>query len=96
MSYLLTICIAENILKMVAPGTHSHSKYVNPEEMLEFFHKDIPWISKLYGGLPTLSEAEYRDIGYLPWKSEWIFLPRGIPSPLQCNYIFWVRKPLHK
>jgi len=82
------------LLKMVTPGTHSHSKFINPTELLEFFSKDVPWISGLYDGLPTSSEAEIRDVAYLPWRSEWIPLPRGIPSSLQCNYVFWVRKPL--
>jgi len=93
LSYLLTIFLAENVLRMVTPGTHSHSKFINPEELLEFFHKDIGWISQLYNGLPTSNEADIRDLAYLPWKSEWLILPRGTPSQLQCNYILWARKP---
>ena len=94
LSYFLTIFVAENVLRMVAPGTHTHSKFINPSEMLEFFHKDLKWISQLYDGLPTSSEADIRDLAYLPWKSEWLLLPRGTPSQLQCNYILWARKPL--
>jgi len=93
LSYFLTIFLAENVLRMVTPGTHTHSKFINPSEMLEFFHKDLGWISQLYNGLPTSSEADIRDLAYLPWKSEWVLLPRETPSQLQCNYIFWARKP---
>jgi 2-polyprenyl-6-hydroxyphenyl methylase/3-demethylubiquinone-9 3-methyltransferase len=92
-SYFMTIFLAENVLQMVSPGTHSHSKFINPSELTEFFSKDIPWISALYDGKPTLSEAEFRDVAYLPWRSEWALLPRGTPSSLQSNYIFWARKP---
>ncbi|KAI0629141.1 ubiquinone biosynthesis O-methyltransferase [Trametes polyzona] len=37
LSYFLTIFAAEQVLRLVTPGTHTHSKYINPEEMVEFF-----------------------------------------------------------
>ncbi|KAI0820328.1 ubiquinone biosynthesis O-methyltransferase [Trametes gibbosa] len=37
LSYFLTIFAAEQVLRLVTPGTHTHSKYINPDEMTEFF-----------------------------------------------------------
>jgi len=39
LSYVLTILVAEHILRKVTPGTHTHSKYINPSELISFFHK---------------------------------------------------------
>jgi polyprenyldihydroxybenzoate methyltransferase/3-demethylubiquinol 3-O-methyltransferase len=39
LSYVLTILVAEQILGRVTPGTHSHPKYINPSELISFFHK---------------------------------------------------------
>ncbi|OBZ74147.1 Ubiquinone biosynthesis O-methyltransferase, mitochondrial [Grifola frondosa] len=39
LAYLLTIFAAEDVLRMVAPGTHTYSKYINPHELLGFFLK---------------------------------------------------------
>ncbi|KAI0372711.1 ubiquinone biosynthesis O-methyltransferase [Pilatotrama ljubarskyi] len=126
LSYFLTIFAAEQVLRLVTPGTHTHSKYINPDEMLEFFlttplppsdaaaaaaaplDRDCtqapsapasrPWISRLYGGAPLRTEAEVRGIVYLPWKGEWMLVPRGAPGARlwaeACNYLFWVRRPV--
>jgi polyprenyldihydroxybenzoate methyltransferase/3-demethylubiquinol 3-O-methyltransferase len=116
-SYLLTILMAERVLGLVEPGTHTHSKYVNPSELIAFFRDDpsLGWISRTYGqgvgeldiagwlgfgrpdgpvGAPTRTEAEVRGIAYLPWKGTWELLPRGRLGSVECNYLFWVRKPL--
>ncbi|OJT02898.1 Ubiquinone biosynthesis O-methyltransferase, mitochondrial [Trametes pubescens] len=118
LSYFLTIFAAEQVLRLVTPGTHTHSKYINPEEMTEFFLStplppdDVaaldsapagsrtasrPWISRLYGGAPLRTEAEIRGMVYVPWKGEWMLVPRGAPGASvwaeACNYLFWVRRP---
>ncbi|KAI0258711.1 3-demethylubiquinone-9 3-methyltransferase [Gloeopeniophorella convolvens] len=100
LSYLLTILAAEKILRLVEPGTHTHSKYVNPEELIGFFTKPLaegapPWISRTYAqGLPSRAEAEVRGIVYLPWRGDWVLAPRSAaPWSTQCNYLFWGRKP---
>ncbi|KAI8974524.1 ubiquinone biosynthesis O-methyltransferase [Trametes punicea] len=119
LSYFLTIIAAEHLLRLVAPGTHTYSKYINPDEMTEFFlstplppndtaasdgvqtpvrSASRPWISRLYGGAPLRTEAEIRGMVYLPWKGEWMLVPRGAPGASvwaeACNYLFWVRRPL--
>jgi len=39
LAYVLTILAAEQISRKVAPGTHTYSKYINPSELISFFHK---------------------------------------------------------
>ena len=120
LSYFLTIFAAEQMLRLVTPGTHTFSKYINPDELTGFFLEadsvpanpassgdtataasrpsSRPWISRLYGGAPTRTEAEIRGMVYLPWKGEWTLVPRGAPGASlwaeACNYLFWVRRPL--
>ena len=109
---MLTIYAAEQLLRLVTPGTHTWSKYINPDELVGYFleapvtadapteqaHASRPWISRLYGGRPTRTEAEVRGMVYLPWKGEWTLVPRGAPGAEvwaeACNYLFWVRRPL--
>ncbi|KAI0709537.1 ubiquinone biosynthesis O-methyltransferase [Cerioporus squamosus] len=108
LSYFLTIFAAEQALRLVTPGTHTWSKYINPEEMTDFFLQPDsipatsegaarPWVSRLYGGIPPRTEAEVRGMIYLPWKGEWTLVPRGAPGASvwaeACNYLFWVRRP---
>ncbi|KAI0249715.1 S-adenosyl-L-methionine-dependent methyltransferase [Lactifluus subvellereus] len=100
LSYLLTIVAAEKVFRLVEPGTHTFSKFVNPEELVGFFAKPLaqgacPWISRTYShGLPTRTEAEVRGIVYVPWRGDWVLAPRATtPWSTQANYLFWVRRP---
>ena len=60
--------------------------------------KPKPWISTPPAPYtPLRTQAETRGIIYLPWNSEWVLAPRdGITKRFteECNYLFWVRKPL--
>lgn len=107
LAYLLTIVAAEHVLRKVAVGTHTYSKFINPLELVSFFStysspSSIPevsgkrWISRTYDhGLPTRTEAEVRGIIYLPWSGNWQLMSRGATQwgAAECNYLFWVRKP---
>ncbi|EIW79365.1 ubiquinone biosynthesis O-methyltransferase [Coniophora puteana RWD-64-598 SS2] len=56
-----------------------------------------PWISQTHNsGSPTRTEAEVRGLVYVPWKGEWILAPRTWTDwgAAECNYIFWVRRPM--
>ncbi|QRV88802.1 methyltransferase domain protein [Ceratobasidium sp. AG-Ba] len=114
-AYFLSILMAENVLGIVERGTHTHSKFINPSELVAFFRDDLGWISRTFGGsvgeldiagwlgfgrpegpvgAPTRTEAEVRGIAYMPWKGTWELLPRGMLGSVECNYLFWVGKPL--
>ena len=53
-----------------------------------------PWISTPSSSthLPRL-QAELRGLIYNPLQARWILAPRDTWGALECNYIFWVRKP---
>jgi hypothetical protein len=36
--------MAEHALRLVTPGTHTWSKYVNADEMQSFFRDDLKWL----------------------------------------------------
>ncbi|KAG8721402.1 Hexaprenyldihydroxybenzoate methyltransferase, mitochondrial [Ceratobasidium sp. 394] len=114
-SYFLSILMAEHVLGLVERGTHTHSKFINPSELVAFFRDDLGWISRTFGGsvgeldvpgwlgfgrpggpvgAPTRTEAEVRGIAYVPWKGTWELLPRGMLGSVECNYLFWARKPI--
>ena len=53
-----------------------------------------PWISTPSSStyLPRL-QAELRGLIYNPFQARWILTPRDMWGTLECNYLFWVRKP---
>ncbi|PSR90570.1 hypothetical protein PHLCEN_2v4863 [Hermanssonia centrifuga] len=95
LAYFLTIFAAEDLLGFVSKGTHTFSKYVNPEELEGFFRsyrsQSRPWIS---GPVAHRLQAETRGIIFVPWNNEWVLTPRGSKWAEGCNYLFWVRRPL--
>ncbi|KAF9474756.1 ubiquinone biosynthesis O-methyltransferase [Pholiota conissans] len=56
--------------------------------------KARPWITTPASSnyLPRM-EAELRGLVYNPLQARWILAPRGAWGALECNYLFWVRKP---
>ncbi|KAL5523316.1 COQ3 [Sanghuangporus sanghuang] len=99
LAYLLTVFAAEKVLRLVEPGTHTCEKYVKPSELLDFFRSPVgeskrSWITNMYDGIAPRREAEVRGIMYLPWKGAWELVPRGAFGSTECNYLFWVRKPM--
>ena len=62
LSYLLTIVAAEHVLRLVTPGTHTHSKFVKPEELLDFFCKPVG-----HNHLPPLAHSD--ELVPKPWIS---------------------------
>lgn len=102
-AYFLTIFMAEKVMRLVSPGTHTHSQYIKPEELVDAFRDEIGWYRQELGGtslaygkmdiLPERLKLETRGVAYLPWKSAWELGPRGSELAQQCNYFFWIRKP---
>ncbi|THH19596.1 hypothetical protein EUX98_g8742 [Antrodiella citrinella] len=95
-SYFLTIFAAEKLLRLVEPGTHTYTKYVNPSEVISFFQAyrsqdehGTPWIGRLANGVPARIEAETRGMIYVPWDAEWRLSRRGEGWSEYCNYLIW-------
>ncbi|KAJ2936968.1 hypothetical protein H1R20_g150, partial [Candolleomyces eurysporus] len=98
LAYALTILFAEHISGKVSKGTHTFSKYVNPDELLDFFKEYPPnehqkWIEPSAKTYIPRHQAEVRGLIYNPLSASWILAPRNSLLGAQCNYIFWVRKP---
>ncbi|EAU90445.1 3-demethylubiquinone-9 3-methyltransferase [Coprinopsis cinerea okayama7 len=100
LAYTLTILMAEHVLGKVSKGTHTWSKYVNPDELVEFFKnypegapKDQKWISPDASTYLPRHQAELKGLIYNPLSGNWSLGPRNLFAAAQCNYIFWVRKP---
>ncbi|KAG9018376.1 Hexaprenyldihydroxybenzoate methyltransferase, mitochondrial [Tulasnella sp. JGI-2019a] len=98
LAHFLTITMAEDVLKLVSQGTHAYDKYVKPSELISLFRNDLGWIQPTHAPSSSLNvshtQAEVRGMTYIPWSGTWILTPRGVPFELDCNYIFWARKPV--
>ncbi|GAA5993752.1 hypothetical protein JCM5350_008222 [Sporobolomyces pararoseus] len=83
----LTITMAESVLGLVTPGTHTYSKYLKPQELRQFFQQDKGW---------TSTRMEQRGCLYNPLKGEWKLLGQGEFGGLGelGNYFAGIRKPL--
>lgn len=81
---LLTITLAEDLLRFITPGTHTYSKFIKPSEIQEYFE------AKGWKGM------ERRGCMYDPIKGGWRLLGMGEFSGLgeKCNYFAGIRKPL--
>ncbi|SPO24573.1 related to COQ3 - enzyme of ubiquinone (coenzyme Q) biosynthesis [Ustilago trichophora] len=97
LSWFLTIFMAEDVLRLVTPGTHTHHQYINPNELVHFFENHLNWYGKGKTNLPQRLHFETRGTAYLPWKGTWSLAKSetSLPATQQCNYFFWARKPLH-
>ncbi|KAJ7903572.1 S-adenosyl-L-methionine-dependent methyltransferase [Mycena olivaceomarginata] len=86
LAYFLTIFMAEDVLRKVSRGTHTHAKFIRPDELTAFFraypNTKSPWVAAGRGP-PTRTQAEIRGLIYNPLR-----------AAAECNYLFWVRKPL--
>lgn len=88
---LLTIRLAENpLFGFVSPGTHSYAKYLKPNELTQFFNREMLWSDR------TRIDMETRGVIYHPLKGDWVLSsPSDSPVRTQlCNYFFGARKPL--
>lgn len=78
-SYLTTKLVAEDILNIVPRGTHDWKKYVNADELQDFFAQQKGW-----------DEAMFKGCIYVPGLG-WKMLDHGEKVG---NYFFAVRKRL--
>lgn len=100
-SYFLTIFLAEDMLRVVTPGTHRHSQYIHPFEMVDFF-RSLGWIPGerdvlahrplLPNGtpiapLPPRLQYETRGTMYVPGLGQWILVP---PSAVPKDSSSWL------
>lgn len=91
-SRLLAITLAESglpLIGIVPAGTHTYSKFIKPQELVDFFRQQLGWAQS-----HERSDLEIRGCLYNPLTSTWKLLPRDALSEGWCNYFLGVRKPL--
>ncbi|GAA5848856.1 hypothetical protein JCM3766R1_003341 [Sporobolomyces carnicolor] len=83
----LTITMAEHVLRLVTPGTHTYSKYLRPEEVRDFFEREHGWHDCGF---------EQRGCVYDPFAGKWRLLGEGEFGGFGelANYFAGIRKPL--
>ena len=81
-SYIFTILLAEHFLKWVPVGTHSHDKYIAPEEL------------EMYLRAAQSSMLNTSGIGYNLLTKTWSLLDETRPCGLDMNYIMAARKSI--
>ncbi|KAJ3224152.1 Hexaprenyldihydroxybenzoate methyltransferase, mitochondrial [Chytriomyces hyalinus] len=96
-SYLLTILMAEHILRWVPPGTHDHSTYVTPSELESFVRAAER--SPHHPANCSLDIVDTRGIAYLPLENKWQVLDSSTAASkfpfggdLDMNYVMTVVK----
>lgn len=80
---LLTITLAEDVLRLVTPGTHTYHKYLRPTELRDFF-REKGW-----------EAFETRGVPYDPVNGKWRLLDPGAMGGWgeMVNYFAAVRRP---
>ncbi|GES92888.1 3-demethylubiquinone-9 3-O-methyltransferase [Rhizophagus clarus] len=85
LSYILTILLAENTLKIVPQGTHDFQKYLRSDELQEIIEgikNDDKWGKVI----------DITGIGPNPITSKWYKLPDWIPGKLDVNYLLTAQR----
>ncbi|WVR04498.1 3-demethylubiquinone-9 3-O-methyltransferase [Kwoniella sp. DSM 27419] len=104
LSQLLTLTLAEDVLRLVTPGTHTYRKFVKPEELRRFVHAEMggftTWHRNENASDVRIDEVgETRGIAYDPLKGVWR-LWGGVEGSYikelgeKCNYMYHARKRL--
>lgn len=102
LSQLLTLTLAEDVLRLVTPGTHTYKKFVKPEELRSFVFSQMGgyevWEQNTDASDVRRNEVgETRGIVYDPLAGEWK-LWSGAEGTWRkgagelCNYMFHAKK----
>lgn len=105
LAQLLTLTLAEDVLRLVTPGTHTYSKYIKPEEIRRFIYREMGgyeiWDKEEDAGDVRMDEVgRTRGIVYDPLKATWRLWGSGVEGSWGkelgegCNYMFGARKRL--
>lgn len=80
---LLTITLAEHVLRIVPVGTHTFEKFIRADELSNFL-KEQNWIIN-----------DIRGVCYNPLKQQWTLdKPGSSGLGLSCNYFLSAQKPM--
>ncbi|WWD00391.1 3-demethylubiquinone-9 3-O-methyltransferase [Kwoniella sp. B9012] len=102
LSQLLTLTLAEDVLRLVTPGTHTYRKFVKPHELRRFVYSDMGGYDTWHrnedaSDIRTEEVGETRGIVYDPLAGKWK-LWGGVEGSTWkevgegCNYMYHARK----
>ncbi|KAK6903928.1 3-demethylubiquinone-9 3-O-methyltransferase [Kwoniella mangroviensis CBS 8507] len=102
LSQLLTLTLAEDVLRLVTPGTHTYRKFVKPLELRRFVYSDMGGYDTWHrnedaSDIRTEEVGETRGIVYDPLAGKWK-LWGGVEGSTWkevgegCNYMYHARK----
>ncbi|WWD20004.1 3-demethylubiquinone-9 3-O-methyltransferase [Kwoniella shandongensis] len=102
LSQLLTLTLAEDVLRLVTPGTHTYRKFVKPSELRRYIYSSMGGFDTWYknedaSDIREDEVGETRGIIYDPLKGAWK-LWGGVEGSWWkeagegCNYMFHARK----
>ncbi|BEI94367.1 uncharacterized protein CcaverHIS019_0608260 [Cutaneotrichosporon cavernicola] len=102
LAQLLTLTLAEDVLRFVTPGTHTYSKFVRPEELRRFVYSDMGGFQTWErldgaGDIRTDEVGETRGIIYDPLGGRWRLTPGAEgtwykPFEELVNYMYHAKK----
>lgn len=102
LSQLLTLTLAEDVLRLVTPGTHTYHKFVRPEELRRFVYADMGgfdvWERNTDASdIAVDAVGETRGIVYDPLASTWKLWPGAEGTWMKgmgeyVNYMYSARK----
>ncbi|KAG4303822.1 hypothetical protein PORY_002785 [Pneumocystis oryctolagi] len=81
LSFVLTIFIAEYLLRLVPRQTHIWRRFIRRADI-----KD--WVSRC----PDISFVDCRGVIYLPWRRTWKIMSPSALWAQQCNYFVTIQK----
>lgn len=89
LSRFLTITMAESVLRLVSPGTHTYAKFIRPDELRHFFEVER-------GMGQSSSSVRTRGCVYDPIAANWHLLDQDAYGGLGelANYFASIRVPL--
>ncbi|WVW78655.1 3-demethylubiquinone-9 3-O-methyltransferase [Kwoniella bestiolae CBS 10118] len=104
LSQLLTLTLAEDVLRLVTPGTHTYRKFVKPHELRRFVFSDMGGYDTWHknedaSDIRSEEVGETRGIIYDPLAGKWKLWGGVVGSTWKevgegCNYMYHARKRL--
>ncbi|KAL7424276.1 Hexaprenyldihydroxybenzoate methyltransferase, mitochondrial [Cryptotrichosporon argae] len=101
LAQLLTLTLAEDVLRLVTPGTHTYAKFIKPAELRQFFHASAggfdTWERSADASDTRKEVGSTQGIVYDPLGQAWRLWDAAEGTLWkevgeQCNYMFHARK----
>jgi 2-polyprenyl-3-methyl-5-hydroxy-6-metoxy-1,4-benzoquinol methylase len=92
LSYLLTILLAQNILKLVPNDTHDFNKYIKHDELTNMIENTNYYRDNNNPNNKSGKVIDVTGIGLNPITGKWFELDKVLPLNLHVNYFLTAKK----